>query len=147
MKYTRTWTRIPGPDPKYKEPNFFWVLTGIWNVDPNRPGPDKTRPGTDPNFWKYPYGSKIFGPERPGPETTRPGPDPRTRMPRPSTTCYFNVFFNERYFRNFIFIFLKSIRVFCNLSLWPPAIISTIFFSFCFHFSCLLYLQVCRNFV
>ena len=81
----------PNMDPNYleptrhnKDPKMFRVLTGTRQVDPNRPGPDRTRPGTDPNFFKNLYGSKILGPKRPGPDKTRPEPDPRTRMPRPT---------------------------------------------------------------
>ena len=64
-------------DPKYldptrniKEPKKIQVLMGTRKVNPNRPGPGKTRPGTDPKFLKYLYGSKFSGPERLGPEKT-----------------------------------------------------------------------------
>ena len=89
---TRKCAIYPNMDPKYldptrniKEPKKIRVLMGTRKMDPNRPGPDKTRPGTDPNFLKYLCVSKSPGPEGPGPEKTRPDPDPRTRMPRPKT--------------------------------------------------------------
>jgi len=62
--------------------------------------------------------------------------------------CTYHVHINHLFFHVFltndIFVILtssspKSIRVFCNFLLWPPAIILTWIISF-FHFSCLLYL-------
>lgn len=51
-------------------------------MDPNRPGPDRIRFGTDPSFFKYLYRSKILRSERYGPDKIWPKPDPNpTRRP------------------------------------------------------------------